>query len=43
LVRKGYLTGTELEEYDAWWREQEEDKTTVLFAPPLLGVIATKQ
>jgi SAM-dependent methyltransferase len=43
LVRKGYLTGTELKEYDAWWREQEEDKTTVLFAPPLLGVIAIKQ
>ena len=42
LVRKGYLTATESEMYEAWWREQEKGRSAVLFAPPLLGVIAVK-
>lgn len=42
LVRKGYLTTTESETYETWWREQEESRNAVLFAPPLLGVIAVK-
>jgi hypothetical protein len=29
--------------YDAWWRAQEENRATVLFAPPLLGVIGVKK
>ncbi len=42
LVRKGYLTQSESEIYQAWWRTQEENRTAVLFGPPLLGVIAVK-
>jgi SAM-dependent methyltransferase len=42
LVRKGYLTEAESETYEAWWREQERSRRAVLFAPPLLGVIAVK-
>ncbi len=42
LVRKGYLAQSESESYEAWWREQEENGTAVLFGPPLLGVVAVK-
>jgi ubiquinone/menaquinone biosynthesis C-methylase UbiE len=42
LVQKGYLTSSELEEYKYWWKKQEGDEGTVLFAPPVLGVIAVK-
>lgn len=43
LVRKGYLTGAELETYTVWWQERENDNSTILFAPPLLCVIGVKQ
>jgi len=43
LVRKGYLTQSESEIYQAWWRTQEENRTAVLFGPPLLGVIGVKK
>ena len=42
LVRNGHLTATESETYQAWWREQERNRNAVLFAPPILGVIAVK-
>jgi hypothetical protein len=43
LVRKRYLTQSEAEIYLAWWEEQEANGTTVLFAPPLLGVVGVKR
>jgi len=42
LERKGYLTRTEREGYEAWFREREESGSALLFAPPMLGVIAVK-
>jgi SAM-dependent methyltransferase len=43
LVQKKYLTRAELERYENWWREQERNENTILFAPPVLGVIGVKQ
>jgi ubiquinone/menaquinone biosynthesis C-methylase UbiE len=43
LVQKGYLTAMECDEYEAWWREQEERNDSLLFAPPLLCVIGVKE
>jgi SAM-dependent methyltransferase len=42
LVTKGYLTAAEIEEYMAWWQEQAGNENTLLFGPPLLGVIGVK-
>jgi SAM-dependent methyltransferase len=42
LVQKKYLTRAELERYENWWREQERNENTILFAPPVLGVIGVK-
>jgi len=42
LVEKQYLTRTELESYAQWWRERERDDGTLLFAPPILCVVAVK-
>jgi hypothetical protein len=42
LVRKRYLTQSDSESYEAWWRTQEENRAAVLFGPPLLAVIAVK-
>jgi hypothetical protein len=36
------ISGNTSASYEAWWREQEENGTAVLFGPPLLGVIAVK-
>jgi hypothetical protein len=43
LVQKGYLTSAELDTYTAWWDEQSRDKSALLFAPPILAVIAVKR
>jgi hypothetical protein len=43
LVDKGYLTATELAEYEASWQQQETNYQALLFAPPLLGVVGVKR
>jgi SAM-dependent methyltransferase len=43
LVDKGYLTATELAEYEASWQQQETNNQALLFAPPLLGVAGVKR
>ena len=43
LVRQGYLTRAELDDYQVLWREQEKDENVLLFAPPILCVIGVKK
>jgi SAM-dependent methyltransferase len=43
LVQKGYLTMTEVEDYQAWWRDQERNPDAFLYAPPILGIVGIKK
>jgi len=43
LVRQGYLTRAEFDDYQVLWREQEKDGNVLLFAPPILCVIGVKK
>jgi SAM-dependent methyltransferase len=43
MVQKGYLSAVDLETYEVWWRRQDGQKSTILFAPPILGVTAVKR
>lgn len=43
LAEKGYLSAADVEAYQMWWRAQEKEQNTILFAPPILGVIAVKR
>lgn len=43
LVTKGYLTTTELAEYETSWQQQGTNERALLFAPPLLGMVGVKR
>jgi SAM-dependent methyltransferase len=42
LVRKGYITGAELEEFLGWWNDIAQDPDSLFFAPPMLGVVGVR-
>jgi ubiquinone/menaquinone biosynthesis C-methylase UbiE len=42
LVKGGYLTRDDVEEYNGWWRKQSENPGAFVFAPPVLSVAAER-
>jgi ubiquinone/menaquinone biosynthesis C-methylase UbiE len=42
LVERGYLTSDVVAEYLAWWTSMEGSEAALVFAPPMLSVVAVK-
>jgi SAM-dependent methyltransferase len=43
LVPKGYLSRADVDEHLAWWREQEQSASALVFGPPMLAVVGTRR
>ena len=43
LVARGYLAQAELTAFSVWWEELSSNASALLFAPPVLAVVAVKE